>query len=307
MKVEEKLNYNKYFNSCNLCPRGCNVDRTHGETGYCGQTDKLKAARAALHMWEEPCISGEAGSGAVFFTGCQVGCVFCQNSKIAAGKSGKIITIDRLVDIFMELQNQGAANINLVTPTHFVPIIAEALRRAKNRGLSIPIVYNTSSYENIETLKLMEGLVDIYLPDMKYFEDSIAIRYSNAPDYPIIAKNAISEMVRQVGKAEFDEAGMMKKGVIVRHLVLPEHIDDSKNVVKYLYNTYKDMIYISIMNQYTPMEGMNKYPEINRTLTEAEYDEVVDFAIEIGVENGFIQEGETAKESFIPDFDNLGI
>lgn len=296
------------FESCTLCPRNCRADRLHGSLGYCGQTASLKAARAALHMWEEPCISGENGSGTIFFSGCPLRCVFCQNREIALAQSGLEITYERLIQIFFELEKKGANNINLVTPTHFVPIIVDAIKEAKNKGLTLPLVYNTSSYENVDTIQKLENLVDIYLPDFKYYDEKVAKRYANAPDYRKTAQKAIAEMVRQVGEAVFDEEnGLMQKGVIVRHLVLPGQIEDSKRIIRYLYETYGDAIYISIMNQFTPINGLEKFPEINRTLTEEEYEEVVDYAIEIGVENGFIQEGETATESFIPPFDYEGI
>lgn len=295
---------------CRLCPRNCGAKRDAGEIGICGQTDRIKAARAALHHWEEPCISGEAGSGTVFFSGCALHCVFCQNKSIASGTAGKYITIERLSEIFLELQAKGANNINLVTPGHFVPQIRKALIRAKERGLSLPIVYNTGSYEYADTLRQMEGLVDIYLPDFKYMDAGLAKRYSHAADYSDVAKMAIAEMVRQTGEAVFEggnEDGLMKRGTIVRHLVLPGCAEDSKAVIRYLYETYGDTVYISIMNQFTPMPYLAEYPEINRRVTEAEYEEVVDYAVSVGVECGFIQEGETAEESFIPAFDGEGI
>lgn len=295
---------------CTLCPRNCQIDRTMGETGVCGQTENLKIARAALHYWEEPCISGEQGSGAVFFSGCALHCVFCQNADIANGTAGKEITRERLTEIFLELQQKGANNINLVTPGHFAPQIVWALERAKRQGLTVPIVYNTSSYENVDTIKSLEGLVDIYLPDFKYMDAKLSAKYSHAPDYSEVAKTVIAEMVRQTGSAEFfdgDEEGLMKQGTIVRHLLLPGCVQDSKAVIRYLYETYGDRIYISIMNQFTPLAGVEKYPEINRRVTETEYDEVVDYAIGLGVERGFIQEGGTAEESFIPQFDGEGV
>lgn len=295
---------------CTLCPRNCQIDRTMGETGFCGQTENLKIARAALHYWEEPCISGEQGSGAVFFSGCALHCVFCQNADIANGTAGKEITRERLTEIFLELQQKGANNINLVTPGHFAPQIVWALERAKRQGLTVPIVYNTSSYENVDTIKSLEGLVDIYLPDFKYMDAKLSAKYSHAPDYSEVAKTVIAEMVRQTGSAEFfdgDEEGLMKQGTIVRHLLLPGCVQDSKAVIRYLYETYGDRIYISIMNQFTPLAGVEKYPEINRRVTETEYDEVVDYAIGLGVERGFIQEGGTAEESFIPQFDGEGV
>jgi len=292
---------------CTLCPRECHVDRTGGKVGYCRETEELVVARAALHMWEEPCISGEKGSGTIFFSGCAMGCVYCQNHKIADGTVGKKITIERLSDIMIELQDQLANNINLVTPSHYVPQIIEAIRLARLKGLQIPIVYNCSGYEKVETLKLLEGFVDIYLPDLKYRSSEPALKYSNCPNYFQYAAEAIKEMVRQVGEPEIDVDGIMKKGVIVRHLTLPSCLQDSKNIIKYLYDTFGDRIYISIMNQYTPMEAVLKFPELNRKITEEEYEELVDYAIKLGVENGFIQEGDTATESFIPEFNEEGV
>ena len=292
--------------NCSLCPRMCNLDR-QVTTGYCGVKNTIRVARAALHFWEEPCISGEEGSGAVFFTGCNLRCVFCQNYQIARAEQGKEITVERLAEIFLELQAQKANNINLVTATHYVPQVAEALSIAKTKGLHIPVVYNCGGYELVETLKLLEGLVDIYLPDFKYVDNERAKRYSRAEDYPEVAKKALAEMVRQQPEAEFDERGIMTKGVIVRHLMLPGGIKDSKAVVNYLYETYGHQIYISLMNQYTPLPHVADYPEIDRKLKKFEYDRLVDFAISLGVENGFIQEGETAKESFIPAFTNEGV
>ena len=290
-----------------LCPRECGVNRKKGEMGVCGQTAAIKAARAALHMWEEPCISGQNGSGTVFFSGCNLGCIFCQNHNIATGKAGIEISIERLAEIFLELQEKGANNINLVTAGHFLPQVAVALEMAKEQGLHIPVVYNSSGYEKAKTLKMLDGLVDIYLPDFKYMDAVLAKKYSHAQDYPEIAKEALSEMVRQVGKAEFDSRGMMKKGVIVRQLLLPGHVKDAKNVLKYLYETYGDRIYISMMNQYTPMPAMKDDPQLSRKVTDREYERLIDYAISLGLKNGFMQEGETAKESFIPEFDGEGV
>ncbi len=292
---------------CILCPRECKVDRTREKAGYCRMNMDLVVARAALHMWEEPCISGEEGSGTVFFSGCSLGCVYCQNHNIAKGYAGKKITIERLSDIFLELQEKQANNINLVTPSHYVPQIIDAIILARGKGLTLPIVYNCSSYEKVETLRLLEGYVDIYLPDLKYMDTEAAVLYSNAKDYFVYASCAIEEMVRQVGAAEFNARGIMTKGVIVRHLLLPGYLSDSKNIIHYLYNTYSDTIYISIMNQYTPLQGMSAYPSMNRRVSEEEYEELIDYAIDIGVENGFIQEGETASESFIPEFNDEGV
>ena len=298
---------------CNLCPRNCLVDRENGKTGYCGQTDKIYVARAALHMWEEPCISGKEGSGTVFFCGCPLRCVFCQNHIIALGKEksgekiGKEIDIFRLKEIFLELQEKRANNINLVTGTHYIPQIAEALRMAKKEGLIIPIVYNTSGYEKVESIRLLEGLVDVYLPDMKYVSKELSKEYSNAADYFEVASKALEEMVRQAGEPVFDTRGYIRKGVIVRHLVLPGSTKDSKAVLEYLWNTYGDRIYISIMNQYTPMEQIKNHPLLSRKVTKREYQKVIDYALSLGWENGFIQEGETAKESFIPNFYGEGV
>ena len=293
-------------NECSLCPRMCMADREI-TTGYCGVKNTLRVARAALHFWEEPCISGEEGSGDVFFTGCNLRCVFCQNFQIARAEQGKEITVERLSEIFLELQAQKANNINLVTATHYVPQVVCALKRAKEQGLNIPVVYNCGGYESVETLKMLEGLVDIYLPDFKYVDTERAKRYSRAENYPEVAKTALAEMVRQQPEAQFDDREMMKKGVIVRHLMLPGGIKDSKAVVKYLYETYGDQIYISLMNQYTPLPHVEEYPEINRKVKKFEYDRLVGYAISLGVENGFIQEGETAEESFIPAFTNEGV
>lgn len=292
---------------CELCPRCCKINRLEGKKGYCKESASLQLARAALHMWEEPCISGERGSGTVFFSGCAMGCVFCQNKEIASGTVGKEITVARLAEIFLELQEKGAHNINLVTPSHYVLQIKEAILIAKEKGLALPIVYNSSGYELVSSLQLLDGLVDIYLPDFKYHDPKLASRYSKAKDYFEVASLALAEMVRQVGDPQFDEDGRMKKGVIVRHLALPNAMADSKAIIRYLYETYGDRIYISIMNQYTPLPQVAKFEEINRTLTSEEYDELVDYAIEIGVEHGFIQEGETASESFIPAFDYEGV
>ena len=268
---------------------------------------RIYAARAALHMWEEPCISGEKGSGAVFFSGCGLRCIFCQNREIAIGKDGKEISVEKLGEIFLNLEKQGAANINLVTGAHYVPQIREALSIAKEKGLSVPVVYNSSGYEKVETLKLLEGYVDVYLPDFKYMEASLAEAFSNAPDYPERAKEAIEEMVRQTGKCVFNEEGYLEKGTIVRHLILPGHTVNSKKVLDYLHNTYGNKIFISIMNQYTPVYEQKVYKELNRKVTEREYKKVLDHALEIGVENGFWQTGDTAKESFIPSFNYEGL
>ncbi len=299
------------------------------------QTDRhglLRVARAALHFWEEPCISGTSGSGAVFFCGCGLQCVFCQNYRISRGGAGKNITTDRLSDIFLELAEKGADNINLVTAGHFIPQVTDALIRAKDRGLSIPVVYNTSSYERVEDIRWLDGLVDVYLPDFKFMDNELSQKYTRVSDYPETAKEAIREMVRQTGEAvfyikgekgrldaeEYNESGealmshgkevLMQRGTIVRHLLLPGSADDSKRIIRYLHDTYGDTIFLSIMNQYTPMPQTASDPLLGRRVRDSEYDEVIDFAISEGVCNAFIQEGDVAKESFIPDFDtNQGV
>ncbi|MCM1212996.1 MAG: radical SAM protein [Lachnospiraceae bacterium] len=296
------------MSDCTLCPRRCHANRLAGQTGFCGQTAELTAARAALHYWEEPCISGDTGSGAVFFSGCNLHCVFCQNHNISLGKSGKIISMERLTEIFLELQDKGAANINLVTGTHFIPQIALALSSARAQGLAVPVAYNTGSYEETASLRLLEGLVDIYLPDLKYFSSELSARYSHAADYFEKASAAIAEMYRQTGSPVMDtRTGLMRRGVIVRHLLLPGETKDSKKVLRYLHETYGNDIYVSIMNQYTPLEHVAQIPALDRKVTEEEYDRILVFAERLGIEQGFYQEGGTASESFIPEFDGEGL
>ena len=286
--------------NCMLCPRKCGVNR-YENVGACGATNKIKLAYYSLHMWEEPVISGENGSGTIFFSHCNLRCIYCQNKKISLDGYGKTISNKKLGDIMLELQEKGAHNINLVTPTHYVPNIASILQKIKNKELKIPVVYNTSSYENVGTLMMMNHLVDIYLADLRYFDDQLAVNYSGCSNYFENATMAIDEMYRQVGSPEFDENGLMKKGLIVRVLILPGHLEDSKKIIRYLYNTYHDDIFISIMNQYTPVNPCI-YNNLNRKLTEEEYDEVIKYALELGVTNAFVQEEGTAEESFIPDF-----
>ena len=300
------------YNFCLLCPRACKVDRVQGQTGVCGASANLKVARVALHFWEETCISGTKGSGTVFFSGCAMHCVFCQNQNIAHGMVGKEIASERLVEIFLELQEKGANNINLVTPGHYVPHIIWAVEQAKKQGMKLPVVYNTSSYEKVDTLKSLEGIVDVYLPDFKYWSPEIAFKYSHAADYPEVAKAAIAEMVRQQPKAEFfydkeQDADLIKKGVIVRQLLLPGQLKDAKQIVKYLYETYGNQIFLSLMSQYTPLSHAEKYPELSRKVDKRTYERYVDYAIELGVENGYIQEEDVAMESFIPDFNGEGV
>lgn len=284
---------------CEICPRRCKVNRNNGEVGYCRASNKMKIGGYHLHLWEEPIITGDTGSGTIFFSYCNLGCVYCQNHDISFNNVGEEITIERFKDICLELQNMKAVNINLVTPTHYIPLIKEGLILAKKEGLNIPIVYNTSGYENVESLKLLEGLIDIYLPDFKYYDNSLG-KYSNVNNYFEVASRALEEMYRQVGTPSY-ENDILKKGIIVRHLVLPHHTDDSKKIIKYLYDKYEDNIILSIMNQYTNIKKL-KYPELNDKVTKEEYDDLINFACDLGIENCFVQEEESQSESFIPKF-----
>ena len=290
---------NELLKNCILCPRKCGINR-YEEKGYCGATNRIKLAYFSLHQWEEPIISGDHGSGTIFFSNCNMRCLYCQNKKISLDGYGVYISNKKLKEIMLLLQEKGAHNINLVTPTMYTPQLNKILKSIKGKELTIPVIYNTSSYENIITLKIMNNLVDIYLADLKYYDDSLAKKYSDSDNYFETATLAIDEMFRQVGSIKI-ENDLLVKGLIVRVLVLPGHIDDSKKIIEYLYKTYKDEIIISIMNQYTPVNKC-KYNNLNRRLTKDEYDEVVEFASNLGVINAFIQEGDTAKDSFIPDF-----
>lgn len=334
---------------CNLCPRACGADRDAGEKGYCQSDSRIYVARAALHRWEEPCISGKGGSGTVFFSGCNLRCVYCQNHEIASGGAGKPVTVERLAEIFLELQAKGAENINLVTPDHYVTAVAKAVLQAKQRGLVLPVVYNGSGYEKPEAIRSLSGIVDIFLTDFKYMDASLAARLSRAPDYPETAKRALAEMVditrdrptdcdfardvvditqnrlTKYGSAHsmvnitrdsalsapcFDENGMLRRGVIVRHLLLPGHKKNAKDVIRYVHETYGDSVILSIMNQYTPVSGIAERTdckELYRKVTRREYEAVVEYAVELGVKNAYIQEGDTAKESFVPDFNGEGV
>lgn len=289
---------------CRLCPRNCNVDRKRGEVGYCGALNEMVIARYSLHLWEEPCISGNCGSGTIFFSYCNLRCCFCQNYEISEEHKGRVVSIKQFCDICLELQERGACNINLVTPTHYVPLIRKGLKLAFSLGLKIPIVYNTSSYENVSTIQMLEGMVDIYLADLKYYDDFYGERYSHCAHYFDFVSKAIEEMVRQVGEVIFDDEGMMKKGVIVRHMLMPGGLEDSKKILHYLYSKYGDSIVISIMNQYTPVREVECL-ELNRKVFEEEYDELVNYAYDLGIRRAFIQEGDTQEESFIPDFDSF--
>lgn len=287
---------------CKLCPRNCNVDRDKGELGFCGAPGKMVIARYSLHQWEEPCISGVKGSGMIFFSYCNMRCCFCQNYEISTLHKGRVVNIEEFCNICLELQENGASNINLVTPTMYVPYIVDGLILAKKRGLTIPIVYNTSGYENVATIRRLKGLVDIYLPDFKYYDEEKARRYSKCDNYFEYASLAIKEMVKQIGKIEIGKDGLMKKGVIIRHLLLPKGLEDSKKIIRYLYDTYHDDIVLSIMNQYTPVRE-TEYEELGKKVEEASYDELVNYAYDLGVRSAFVQEKGTQDESFIPDFD----
>lgn len=289
-----------YLINCTLCPRECNINR-YKTLGYCQSNANIKIANYSLHKWEEPPISGNIGSGTIFFTYCCLKCIYCQNYSISINHNGYIVSEEKLASIMLKLQEKGAHNINLVTMTHYTPLIINSLKIAKEKGLSIPIICNTSGYEKVSTLKLLQGYIDIYLPDLKYTSPELSIKYSHCKDYFKIATSAIKEMYNQVGECEFNSEGIMTKGLIVRHLVLPGHIEDSKKILKYLYDTYKDNIYISIMNQYTPV-NKTKYNNLNRKLTDREYNEVIEYAYDIGIRKAFVQDKDTCKESFIPNF-----
>lgn len=290
---------NELLKCCVLCPRNCKINR-YNEKGYCGATNKIKIAYYSLHQWEEPIISGDHGSGTIFFSNCNMRCMYCQNKKISLDGYGVSISNKKLKEIMLLLQEKGAHNINLVTPTMYAPQISKVLKSIKNKELKIPVVYNTSSYENIITLKIMNNLVDIYLADLKYFDDSLGKKYSNVDNYFETATLAIDEMYRQVGSIKI-ENNLLVKGLIVRVLVLPGEVEDSKNIINYLYKTYGDEIIISIMSQYTPVNTC-KYDNLNRKLSSEEYREVIKYAEELGITNAFIQEGDSAEDSFIPDF-----
>ena len=297
MKIQE-------YEKCSLCHRDCGVNR-YVKTGYCRMPSTIYISRAAPHYWEEPPISGTNGSGTIFFSGCSLGCIFCQNRDISKGPIGQEISVEKMVDIMLNLEKRGVHNINFVTPTHYAPSIKQAVKNAKSRGLKIPIVYNTGSYDTVETIKSLEGAIDVYLPDLKYYRNSTSDKYSKAENYVNASREAISEMYRQVGKPKIDENGIMISGVIVRILLLPGHLAEAKLSLKYLIDTYGDGIYISLMNQYTPMPNMPA--PLNRKVTRSEYDELLEYAEKIGLKNGFFQDFGTAEESFIPPFDGTGI
>lgn len=297
---------NELYNSCELCPRKCHINRNTTK-GICSNTSTLKVARSALHYFEEPSISGSNGSGTIFFSGCNLKCCYCQNKEISNDNFGINISVERLSELMLELQAKNANNINLVTPTHFVPSIIEAIKLARENGLSIPIVYNTSGYESITTIKLLAGYVDIYLTDFKYFDNKLGEDLSKVKNYFEVASLALSEMYKQVGINKFNDKGMMTKGIIVRCLVLPTKGNDTKNIINYLYKKYQDNIYLSIMNQYTPVTKSTTFPFLNNKVSDSEYDDIINYALDLGVKNAYIQEGETSDESFIPPFDLEGL
>lgn len=292
------------YEKCMLCARRCAVNRSE-KLGFCEMSDRLFVARAALHAWEEPIISGTRGSGTVFFSGCSLRCSYCQNAEISRAESGIEISPTRLSEIMLELQAKGAHNINLVTPTHYAPTIEYSVALARADGLTLPIVYNTSSYDTVETLRCLESTVDVYLADLKYYKEKTAAALSSAHDYPEAARLAIEEMVRQKGAPVLNNEGILEQGVIVRILLLPSHLAEAKLSLKYLLNAYGDKIYISLMNQYTPIPGMK--PPLDRPVSRSEYRELVEYAERLGLKNGFTQDFGTAEESFIPPFDNSGV
>ncbi|MDO4851447.1 MAG: radical SAM protein [Actinomycetota bacterium] len=297
--------------SCTLCPRACGADRAHGQRGQCGAADELRVARAALHFWEEPPISGEAGSGAVFFSHCPLRCSYCQNIEISQDGVGKDIAVERLAEIFCELEDKGALNLNLVTPTHYRLQVTEALVLARQAGCTLPVVYNTSGYETVESIEALDGLVDIYLTDFKYSSPELAEALSDAPDYPEVASAALDAMFAQVGRYRLqdpdDPFSPLERGIIVRHLLLPGHLEDSREVVSHVQGRYGDGVCLSIMNQYTPRADRPAGEGLDRAVDETEYSALVDYALDLGVTNSFMQEGGTAEESFIPPFDNEGV
>lgn len=297
---------NELYNSCELCPRKCHINRNINK-GICSNTSTLKVARSALHYFEEPSISGTNGSGTIFFSGCNLKCCYCQNKEISNDNFGINISVERLSELMLELQKKKANNINLVTPTHFVPSIIEAIKLARRNGLSIPIVYNTSGYESVATIKQLAGYIDIYLTDFKYFDNKLGEDLSKVKNYFEIASLALEEMYKQVGINKFASNGMMTKGIIVRCLVLPTKGTDTKKIINYLYKKYQDNIYLSIMNQYTPVNPSDTFSFLNDKVSDKEYDDIINYALDLGVKNAYIQEGETQDESFIPPFNLEGL
>lgn len=299
------LSYEEY-RACHLCPRMCGVDRAV-TTGRCHAPADARVSRVSLHAWEEPCISGTGGSGTVFFGGCSLGCIYCQNRAISRDAIGKTATAEMLADAMLHLEEEGAHNVNFVTPTHYAPTVCEAVAKARAKGFLLPVVYNTSGYERVEILRKMQTTVDIYLADLKYSSERLARDYSRAADYPTVAREAISEMVRQTGAPVFDENGILLRGTVVRVLLLPRSLIDAKMSVKYLYETYGDDVVISLMRQYTPPREDTGFPSLSRTVTAAEYKSLVSYAQSLGVTRAYTQDGGASSDSFIPSFDGSGI
>ena len=289
---------------CEICPHRCGVNQTKGEIGRCKSTDKIKIGLYSIHHFEEPCISGKHGSGTVFFSNCNLNCVYCQNYEISQEGKGKEISIEKLADIFMEQQNRQAENINLVTPTSYALQIIEAIKIAKRKGLHIPIIYNTNGYENIETLQLLEGYIDVYLPDLKYYDNEIGKKYSKVDNYFEIATKAIQEMYRQVGSPKFNAQGMIEKGVMIRHLVLPNNIDNSKKILKWLKDNMDEQVYIDIMAQYFPTYKAKEMKDLNRKLTKEEYQEIENYVYDLDIQNGYMQELGEHEEEYVPKWDD---
>ena len=292
---------------CQICPRDCKVNRLLGNKGYCKCDDKIKVALVSIHDYEEPCISGKNGSGTVFFSNCNLNCVFCQNHEISQEGKGKEVTVERLAEIFIEQQSRGVNNINLVTPTMYVYQIIEAIKISREKGLKIPIIYNSNGYENVETIKLLEGYIDVYLPDLKYYSDLISVKYSKAPHYFEIAKEAIKEMLRQVGNPVFNDEGIIQKGVIIRHLVLPNHIQNTKNILKWIKENLDEEVYVSVMAQYFPTYKAKEIEGLDRKLTNKEYKEVEKYLYSLDIENGYMQDLGKHEEEFVPCFDYRNI
>lgn len=293
--------------TCRICPRNCNVDRKD-VTGYCDVPEQLKIAKAFLHMWEEPCISGTRGSGTIFFSGCNLKCVYCQNYHISQENFGKLVTMERLKEIIKELVEKGAHNINLVNPTHYTDSINQAISELKETGeLTVPVVYNSNGYESVDTLKTLEGVIDVYLPDIKYSNEESSFKYSRAKDYPEISKKAVLEMYRQVGSPVLDENGIIRKGLIIRHLILPGHTKESISILDWISNNLPKSVYVSLMSQYTPFYAAERYPEINRPITRKEYEKVVNHLFKLGLEEGYVQERQSADVQYIPDFNLEGV
>ena len=288
---------------CNLCPHNCGVNRNKGQIGRCRANDKVKIALYSTHNYEEPCISGKHGSGTVFFSNCNLNCIYCQNYEISQLGKGKEITIDKLSEIFLIQQQNKVENINLVTPTSYVPQIIEAIKKARNKGLKIPIIYNTNSYENVETIKMLEGYIDVYLPDLKYAQNNLGKKYSNINNYFEVATKSIKEMVKQVGVPTFNKKGIIQKGVIIRHLVLPNNIENSKKVLKWIKQNMPEEIFVSVMAQYFPTYKAKSDNNLNRKLTKEEWTEIIQYIEELGFENGFLQELREHEEEYVPKWE----